>query len=94
MRVADLSHKQGGYVMRLLVWILGVADALAGLMVSRHLAPGWQWFWWSFLGLWVVAGLVVLIAALARVLASGRGRSAGRVPAPLSTPRTRVEGGE
>jgi hypothetical protein len=80
--------------VRLLVWILGVADALAGLMVARHVAPAWQWFWWMFLGLWVVAGLVVLIAALVRVLASGRRRSAGRVPAPLSTPRVRVQGGE
>lgn len=80
--------------MRLLVWILGVIVTLLGLMTARHVAPAWVWAWWFFLGLWVLVGGVVLIAALVRVVASGQGRSAPRVPAPLSTPRARAEGSE
>lgn len=80
--------------MRLLVWILGVIVTLGDLMIARHVAPAWVWVWWLWLGLWLLVGAVVLIAALVRVVASGRGGSAPRVPAPLSAPGARAQGGE
>lgn len=79
--------------MRLLIWILGVICTLHALMTARAIAPAWAWVFWCWLGLWVLVGGVVLIAALVRVVASGRGRSAPRMPAPLSAPRVRAEGG-
>lgn len=80
--------------MRLLVWILGVICTLHALMTARAIAPGWAWVFWCWLVLWVLVGGVVLIAALVRVVASGRGRAAPRMPAPLSAPGARVQGGE
>lgn len=80
--------------MRLLVWILGVLVTLGDLMIARNVAPAWVWVWWVWLGLWVLVGGVVLIAALVRAAATAGGRGVPRVPAPLSAPGARVQRGE
>lgn len=80
--------------MRLLVWFLGVICTLHALMTARAIAPTWSWVFWCWLVLWVLVGAVVLIAALVRVAATAGGRGVPRVPAPLSAPGARVQGGE
>lgn len=78
--------------MRLLVWILGVMVMLAGLMTAAHVAPAWVWAWWTFLGLWVVVGVAVSIAALVRAAAGGAGRAALRAPASPITAAMKDQG--
>jgi len=71
-----------------------VECTLAALMDARRIAPGWAWAWWTFLGLWILAGVVVAIAAAVRVVLS-RASPAARPPAPQqsSTPLP-TKGGE
>ena len=47
-----------------LIWIFGVLDVLAALMLAEHIAPRWVWAWVLFLAVWLITGLAVLIAAL------------------------------
>jgi len=80
--------------MRLLVWCLGVATTLGDMMLAYHVAPAWVWVWWVWLSLWVMAGAVVVAAAVVRVFVD-RGQS----PRPAFPPRRPVppaqaQGGE
>jgi hypothetical protein len=80
--------------LRLLIWILGVICTLHALMTARAIAPAWAWVFYVWLGLWVLVGAVVLIAALVRAAAGSPRGSALRAPASLSTPQARTHGGE
>lgn len=80
--------------MRLLVWTLGVICTLAALMNAYAIAPGWVWVFWSWLALWVVAGLVVVIAAAVRVIALRPGRPSAIASVPQRSAPPGAEGGE
>jgi hypothetical protein len=67
--------------VRLLVWILGVECTLAALMDARRIAPSWAWAWWTLLGFWILAGVVVAIAAAVRVVLN-RASPAAHPPVP------------
>lgn len=64
--------------MRFMVWLVGVTECLGGLLVTKKLYPGWEWFWWAFLGLWFFAGLLALIVDAFRV-------ATRRAPSPVSS---------
>lgn len=80
--------------MRLIVWILGVECTLAALMQAYAVRPGWVWVFWCWLGLWVLVGLVVLIAAAVRVFAPRQGRAGGVASVPQRSVPPAHEGGE
>lgn len=80
--------------MRLLVWILGVACTLEALMTARAVAPAWAWLWWSFLGLWLVVGMVVTIVALVRVAAGKAGQAVMRPGAAARSTTDAAQKGE
>lgn len=69
--------------MRLLVWTLGVICTMHALADAYAIAPRWVWVFWTWLGLWVLAGLVVLGAAVVGVISRAPSQ---RVAAP-SVPR-------
>ena len=79
--------------MRLLIWILGVICTLHALMTARAIAPAWAWVFYVWLGLWVLVGAVVLIAALVRAAAGSPPRAALRAPASQVAPIARTQGG-
>jgi hypothetical protein len=80
--------------MRLLIWILGLICTLHALMTARAIAPAWVWVFYVWLGLWVLVGAVVLIAALVRAAAGSSPRAALRAPASQAAPIARTQGGE
>ena len=80
--------------MRLIVWILGVECTLAALMNAYHVAPGWVWVFWAWLGLWVVVGAAVLAAALLRGAMVGRPTYQPRASAPPPGQQAKAQGGE
>lgn len=80
--------------MRLLVWTLGVICTLHALAVAYAIAPRWVWVFWAWLALWLVAGLVVVVAAAVRLLARGSGRPTGLASAPQRPPAPGAPGGE
>jgi hypothetical protein len=80
--------------MRLIVWILGVECTLAALMNAYAVRPGWVWVFWAWLGLWVVVGAAVLVAALLRGAMVGRPTYPPRASAPPPGPTVNVKGGE
>lgn len=80
--------------MRLIVWILGVECTLDALMTARAIAPGWVWVFWCCLGLWLVVGAAVLVAALLRVATAGRGNPLPRAVAPPPERAVKAQGGE
>jgi hypothetical protein len=80
--------------VRLIVWILGVECTLAALMNAYAVRPGWVWVFWAWLGLWVVVGAAVLVAALLRATATGSTTYRRDVAAPPPGPTVNVKGGE
>lgn len=80
--------------MRLLIWILGVECTLAALMDAYTWRPGWAWAWWVFLGLWMFAGLVVLVVATVGAVTRRPG-AAGPGLVPLRpAPKVQAKGEE
>ena len=76
--------------MKCLCWCVGVMQIFTGFMLAWSIAPGWRWVWTTCAVLWVFAGAVLGLVALAK-LVSGRvgagvmGRrasSASPAPAP------------
>jgi hypothetical protein len=89
-----MDPTEGAQRVRLLIWILGVICTLHALMTARAIAPAWAWVFWVWMGLWLVVGVVVLVAALVRAAAGSPRGAALRAPAPQSAPIARTQGGE
>jgi len=79
--------------VRLLLWLLGVAECLLGFEVTRRIAPDWAWVWWLWLVVWMVAGVAVLVAAAVSAVKRGQAMLRGGQPAaPRPTPAQSREG--
>lgn len=74
--------------MKLLTWLLGVAVMLLGLEMARNTHDGWWWVWVVWLIVWIFAGVVGALVALAKRVAGKVGAGglsglrAGASPAP------------
>ncbi len=75
-------------LMKTLTWLLGVAVMLLGLELARYAHDGWPWVWVAWLIVWIFAGVVGALVALAKRVAGKvgagglRGLRAGEQAAP------------
>lgn len=70
--------------MKFILWSMVLEQVVFFLYVTRALHIGGEWFWWSALGFWILAGMVLAVFNVGRTFAQKI--SAGTSPARLSRP--------
>lgn len=70
--------------MKFLLWAQVLEQVVFFLLATRYLRLPGEWFWWTWLGFWILAGLGLSAWSALRPLA--RRMNAGTVGLPKTAP--------